>query len=68
MRVLRARVSRGELIMSKRRGHAAEQIAAILKREEGGMKIVELRRQEGLAWNTQARHLLRLLLWQRLFA
>jgi hypothetical protein len=54
--------------MSKRRRHAAEQIAASLKREEGGLKVVERCRQEGLAWNTQARHLLRFLLWQRLFA
>ena len=38
--------------MSRRPRHTPEQIAAILKRQEGGLKVAEICRQEGISEQT----------------
>ena len=35
--------------MNKKKRHTPEQIAAILKRQEGGLKVTEICRQEGIS-------------------
>jgi putative transposase len=38
--------------MGRRKRHTAEQIAAILKRQEGGLKVAEICREEGISEQT----------------
>lgn len=38
--------------MSKKKRHTPEQIALILKRQEGGLKVAEICRQEGISEQT----------------
>lgn len=38
--------------MNKKKRHTPEQIAAILKRQEGGLKVAEICRQEGISEQT----------------
>ena len=38
--------------MSKRKRHTPEQIASILKRQEGGLKVAEICRQESISEQT----------------
>ena len=38
--------------MGRRKRHTAEQIAAILKRQEGGLKVADICREEGISEQT----------------